>query len=142
MCFVEQSKKYDLDGCVETCNTLIDLSNKVCISNKTKDLKLSVFNMITGGLNESKKITKPVWFNFKCKFDITKCKPNQWWNNDKCQCECRKTHICETDYAWDSAACNCENGKYLASIMYDSKIVCDKVLDVKETNFNQKKVTC
>ena len=42
-----------LDRCVGSCNTLNDLSNKVCIPNKTEDLNLSVFNIITG-INESK----------------------------------------------------------------------------------------
>ena len=37
-----------LDRCVGSCNTLNDLSNKVFIANKTGDLNLSVFNMITG----------------------------------------------------------------------------------------------
>ena len=36
-----------LDRCVGSCNTLNDLSNKVCVSNKTEDLNLSLFNMIT-----------------------------------------------------------------------------------------------
>ena len=31
-----------LDRCVGSCNTLNDLSNKVCIPNKTEDLNLSV----------------------------------------------------------------------------------------------------
>ena len=42
--------------CVGSCNTLNDLSNKVCVLSKTKDLNLSVFNMITG-INESKTLT-------------------------------------------------------------------------------------
>ena len=33
----------ELDRCVGSCNTLNDLSNKVCVSNKTEDLNLSVF---------------------------------------------------------------------------------------------------
>ena len=37
-----------LGRCVGSCNTLNDLSNKVCVPNKTEDLNLSVFNMITG----------------------------------------------------------------------------------------------
>ena len=37
-----------LDTCVGSCNTLNDLSNKVCVPYKTEDLNLSVFNMITG----------------------------------------------------------------------------------------------
>ena len=36
-----------LDRCVGSCNTLNDLSNKVCFPNKIEDLNLSVFNMIT-----------------------------------------------------------------------------------------------
>ena len=32
----------NLDRCAGSCNTLNDLSNKVCIPNKTKDLNLSV----------------------------------------------------------------------------------------------------
>ena len=40
-----------LDKCVGSCNTLKDLSNKVCAPNKTEDLSLSMFNMITG-INE------------------------------------------------------------------------------------------
>ena len=43
----------NLDRCVGSCNTLNDLSNKVCISNKTKDLSLSIFYVITG-INKSK----------------------------------------------------------------------------------------
>ena len=46
-----------LDTCAECSNTLNDLSNKVCIPNKTEDLNLSVSNMITG-MNESKTLTK------------------------------------------------------------------------------------
>ena len=49
-----------LDRCIGSCNTLNDLSNKVCISNKTEDLNLIVFNMITG-INESSKNIKEAY---------------------------------------------------------------------------------
>ena len=75
------------DRCVGSCNTLSDLSNKVCILNKTEDLNLSVFNMITG-INEPKTLTKHISCKCKCKLDGTKCNTNQWWNNNKCRCEC------------------------------------------------------
>ena len=32
-----------LDRCVGSCNTPNDLSNKICIQNKTEDLNLSIF---------------------------------------------------------------------------------------------------
>ena len=42
-----------LDKCVGSCNTLNDLPNKVCVANKTEDLNMHVFDMITGK-NEQK----------------------------------------------------------------------------------------
>ena len=56
-----------LDRCVGRCNTLNNLSNKVCITNKTEDLNLSVFNMITG-INESKTLTKRI--SCECKMQM------------------------------------------------------------------------
>ena len=91
-----------LDRCIGSCN-------KVCVLNKTEDLNLSVFNMITG-INESKTLTKHISCECKCKCDGTKCISNQWWNNNKRQCECEKYHICENDYVWNPATCNSENG--------------------------------
>ena len=69
-----------LDRCVGSCNTLNDLSNKVCVPNKTEDLNLSVFNIITG-INESKTLTKQISCECKCKFHGTKCNSNQCWNS-------------------------------------------------------------
>ena len=40
-------------------NILDDLSDKTCVPNKTNDINLSVFNMITR-LNESKTLTKNI----------------------------------------------------------------------------------
>ena len=71
-----------LDRCVGSCNTLNDLSNKVCVPNKTKDLNLSMFNTITR-INESRISTKHLSCECKCRFDGRKCNSDQWWNNDK-----------------------------------------------------------
>ena len=57
-----------LDRCVGSCNTLNGVSNKVCVPNKTEDLNLRVFNMITG-INESKTLAKHISCECKCKFD-------------------------------------------------------------------------
>ena len=84
--------------------------------------------MITG-INESKTLTKHILCECKCKFDGTKCKSDHWWNNDKCQYECKKHHICEKEYVWDSSTCICEIGKYLTIIMNDSQIICDEVIE-------------
>ena len=57
-----------LHRCVGSCNTLNDLSNKVCASNKTKDLTLSVLKTIAA-VNESKTLLKQISCEGKCKFD-------------------------------------------------------------------------
>ena len=62
------SFKVKLDKCIGSCNTLNKLSNKECAPNKTEDLNLNVFNMITK-INESKTLTKRVSCECKCKFD-------------------------------------------------------------------------
>ena len=56
-----------LDRCVGSCNTTNDLSKKVCIPNKTEDLNLSVFNIITE-INESKALTEHISCECKCRF--------------------------------------------------------------------------
>ena len=53
-----------LGRCFGSCNTLNDLSNKVCVPNETEDLNLSVFNMIIG-INESKTLTKHISCEYK-----------------------------------------------------------------------------
>ena len=57
-----------LNRCVGSCNTLNELSNKVCVSNKTEELNLSVLNVITA-MSESKILTKHTSCKCKCKFD-------------------------------------------------------------------------
>ena len=44
---------------LDICNTLTDLSNKVCVPNKIEGSILIVFNTITG-INESKTLTKHI----------------------------------------------------------------------------------
>ena len=86
-----------LDRCVERCNTLNDLSNKVYVPNKTEDLNTHIFNTITGK-NDSKIWTKVILCEYKCKFDGRKWNSDQWCNNNKSHCECKKRHICEKEY--------------------------------------------
>ena len=63
---------FKLGKCLGSCNTLNDLSNKICVTNKTEDLYLNVFNMITG-IKESKALAKHISCESKCKFDGRNC---------------------------------------------------------------------
>ena len=54
----------------------------------------------------------------------------------------KNCHICEKDYVWNPARCNCENVKYIGSIMGDSVIIRDKITYSEEKSFNLKNKTC
>ena len=73
-----------LEKSIESCNTINDVSNKICVPNKTEDLNLNVLNMITG-INESKTLTRHI----SCKYKWNKCNGKnctliKWLYNDKC----------------------------------------------------------
>ena len=97
--------------------------------------------------NESKILAKDESCECKGKFDGRKYNSNQKWNNDKCQDECKKHHICEKDYIWNPATCSCKNGNYLASVIDHSVVTSDEIIDAEEkkavtTSFNEKKSAC
>ena len=85
---------------------------------------------------ESKTSTKHLLCKCVCRFDGRKWNSDQWWNNDTCRCECNKRHVCEKDYVWNPATCSCENGNYLASIMDDSAITCEEIIESYDKNKN------
>ena len=87
--------------------------------------------------------------NVKC----IECTSDQKWNVNKCRCECKKHHTCEKDYIWNPDTCSCKNGKYLASIIDNSVIRCDEIIDAEAksceeetktiaTNSNEKNAIC
>ena len=90
-----------LDKSSGSCNSVDDLSTKICILIKTKDVNVKVFNMITNR-KEAKIMVKHISCDCKCKCNI-----------DKCQCECKNYYTCKKDYSWNPSTSICENGNYL-----------------------------
>ena len=76
-----------LDKCGGGCNTVHDLSSRVCVSNKTEDVNVNLFNMITG-INESKAL-KYISCNYRRKFNGRESNVNQRGNNNNSRCECK-----------------------------------------------------
>ena len=72
---------------------MINLSNKVCVTNKIEVLNIHVFNMIAGK-NESKTLTNDISRECKCKFVGRKGNSNQKLNNGKCRYEFKNHNIC------------------------------------------------
>ena len=45
------------------------------------------------------------------------------------------------DYIWNPPICSCENSKYLASIIGDSVIMCDEIIEVEAKSFDEETKT-
>ena len=96
----------NLGRCVESCNSPIDLYNRVCVLNKTENLNLQVFNMITR-INESKTLIKHTWWKCQCNFHGRNCSLNQKWNNDKYWYKCknpREHRVCQKVFIQNPAS--------------------------------------
>ena len=110
-----------LDKCNGICNTVDNLSMKICFPSEKmlKCLNVKIFNKITS-IYEPKTLVKHISCDCKCKFNSTIYNPNQKWNNDICQCECKNYNKSKKYYIWNLS-------KYLKIIADDSKTVCDEI---------------
>ena len=87
----------NLESCIRIFNILNDPSNKICVPNKTENVNLSVFSMITR-VNESKLLARHISCDCKNKFEGKKCKSIQKWNKNKCRCankNLKKHYVCK-----------------------------------------------
>ena len=76
----------NLDKCSGSCNSVYDLSMRICVPSKTKYINVKVFNVITNK-NEAKTLVKHISCDCKCKFNSATCNSNQKRNNKTCQSE-------------------------------------------------------
>ena len=128
----------NLDICNGSCNSLDDPPDKICVPSKAEDMHLRAFNVIAR-INELQTLARHISCECKCKFDGRKCNSNQKWNNESCNCGCKnlkKIHVCEKDYICNPSTCTFENGNYLESIVGDSVITCNEIIEV--TNLSRK----
>ena len=72
-----------LDKWIGTCNPGNDLSTKICIPSKKKDINAKGFDLTTA-ISKTKTLRKHVSSNFKCKFNSTTFKSNKNWNDKTC----------------------------------------------------------
>ena len=47
-------------------------------------------------------------------------------------------YVKKKNYIWNPTTCSCENGKYLASIIDNSVITCDEIIDAEATISHKK----
>ena len=64
-------------------NNINDPYAKICISDVVKDLKVKVFNLMSG-TNQTRHIKWHETCKCTCRLDAIVCNNKQRWNNDKC----------------------------------------------------------
>lgn len=94
-----------------------------------KRRNVKVLNMITR-IYEDKRLIKLISCNWKCKLNSTAGISNKKWNNDICQCECKKYCTCKKYYSRNPSTCIDENRKQLKRYCWCSLIVFDKITNV------------
>ena len=87
------------------------LYTKVCVPNKTNDINVKEFNVITSK-SEAKTIVKDISRDCKCKLNCTTWNWNQKWNNETCLNEWKSYQTCKKGYSWNPSISICENGIY------------------------------
>lgn len=94
-----------------------------------KRRNVKVLNMITR-IYEDKRLIKLISCNWKCKLNSTAGISNKKWNNDICQCECKKYCTFKKYYSRNPSTCIDENRKQLKRYCWCSLIVFDKITNV------------
>ena len=84
--------------------------------------------MITGK-NQSKRFKRGISCKCKCKFDEKKCNWNEKWNN--VDASVKRHYLCEKYYIWNLATCSCKKRKCLPSIIDDSVITFDEIIEAE-----------
>ena len=101
-----------LDRWVESCNTLNDLSNEVYVPNKTEDLRLSVFNMITWLQEQINGKHQQSIYHVNVNVDLMEENVIQISGGKMVNVNVSvKNLIYVKKIVWNPATWNCENGK-------------------------------
>ena len=105
-----------------------------CVPNKTEDLNIHFFNMITEK-NESKIVTKIYHANVNVNLmeeNQIQSNSNQKWHNDKCRCECKNiVYVKKIIFGFLLHVV-----VKMVNIIDDSAITCDEIIE--ETKLFQK----
>ena len=72
-----------------SCTNINDLYAKICVPEVVKDLNVKLF-YIMSRTNETRHIQWHETCKCKCRLDASVCNNKQFWNNDKCRCECKE----------------------------------------------------
>ena len=106
----------------ESCNTLDNPIEKLCVPNVINGLNMKVYNFLTM-LNETRNVLWHESCKCVCKLNSSVCNNKQIWNSNTCRCDCSEDFAgvlsCAKEYTWNPRICEgqcdkwCKPGQYL-----------------------------
>ena len=126
LCFILLALK---QGNVVVVATILMIHMQKCVPDVVKNLNVKAINLLSR-TNETRHIKWHETCKYKCTLEASVCNNKQFWNNDKCRCECKELidkGVCDKGFIWNPSNCKCE---------------CDKLCDVGEHLENCKCKNC
>ena len=78
-----------VNKCNGNCNNINDPYARICVPDTVKNLTVKVFYLMTL-TNETRYIKWHESCKCICRLNKIICNSKQWWNEDKCRCECKE----------------------------------------------------
>ena len=107
-----------INKCSGNCNDINDPYARICIPDVLKNLNIKAFNLMTR-TNETRHIEWHEKCKSECRLDRIICNNKQYWNGDKCRCECKKLvdkDVCDKGFIWNPSNCKCESTNLVISV--------------------------
>ena len=132
-----------------SCNNINDLFAKLCVPDVAKNLNVRVLDLVSI-TNEARHIDWHETCKGKCRLDASVDNNKQWWNEDKCRCECKELidkGVCDKGFIGNLSHCKCECdkscdiGEYLDYESYQCrKKLVDKLVEGCTEHVDEKKI--
>ena len=110
-----------VNKCSGSCNTLDNLTEKLCVPNVIKGLNIKVHNFLTM-LNETRNVLWHESCKCVCKLNSSVCNNKQIWNSNTCRCDCNDDFAgminCAKGYTWNPSTCECQCGTWCKPSQY------------------------
>ena len=90
------------------------------VLNIVKNLNVKVFNLMSR-TNETRWIKSYETCKWICRLNKIICTSKQWWNEDKCRCECRELidkSVFDKGFIFNPSNCKCECDKSCNTSQY------------------------
>ena len=103
----------EVNKCSGSCNNINYPYAELCVPDVVKNINVKVFHRMSR-TNETRHTEWRETCKCKCRLDASVFNNKQWWNNEKCRCECKELvdkGTCDKGFIWNPSNCDPEYDK-------------------------------